>query len=187
MRQVKMYFANGLFNEADRDYNMKIYNRLKEEFGLRLDIYLPQLNDAINDKQAYADAQMIANADYEELENSEILLAIIDTEDAGVALEIGLAYEMGIPIVGLYTDVRQHGADNAKKIEAIGSIGQNQFSYVNLMMTGLIMNHGKLVNSIDDAVDALAVLLDKRDKMDKQLFNSEENWKSFNNVVEYDE
>lgn len=158
---VKMYFANSLFNEADRDYNMKIYNRLKEEFGASLDIYLPQLNDAINDKTAYASAQMIADADVEELESSDFLLAILDSNDVGVALEIGIAYARNMPIIGLYTDVRQHGAENKKKIEAIKSIGENQFSYINLMETGLIMNKGFLVNNINDVVEHVSEIIEQ--------------------------
>lgn len=149
---VKMYFANDLFSEANRDYNIKLYGLLKEKFGEDLDIYLPQLNDGINDKNAYADAQMIANADYKELSESDFLLAILDSNDVGVALEIGIAYEQGKPIIGLYTDVRQFGADNQKKLDAISEIGQNQFSYVNLMETGLILNNGYLVNNIEDLI-----------------------------------
>ena len=168
-KEYKMYFANSLFNEADRDYNIKVVNMIKERFGDVLDLYVPQLNDSINDKSNFADAQMIADADYVELCNSDFLLAIIDSQDVGVGLEIGIMYEQGKQIVGLYTDVRQFGADNQDKLEALKSIGQNQFSYSNLMQTGLIMNNGFLVNNTDDLLDSIQLMIEKERKEDKEL------------------
>lgn len=168
-KEYKMYFANSLFTEADRDYNIKVVNMIKERFGDVLDLYVPQLNDSINDKSTFADAQMIADADYEELTKSDFLLAIIDSHDVGVGLEIGIMYEQGKQIVGLYTDVRQFGADNPDKLEALKSIGQNQFSYVNLMATGLILNNGYLVNNTDDLLDSIQLMIEKERKEDKEL------------------
>lgn len=161
LHKMKFYFANDLFNEATQDYNEKIARRLEETFGEELSLYVPQRNEAINDKDAYADAQMIANADYEELEDSDALIAVLDTQDFGVGLEIGIMYQQGKPIIGIYTDVRQKGADNPKKIAALSQVGQNQFAYVNLMATGLILNNGYLVTNTDDLLKAVADLLEE--------------------------
>jgi len=38
---MKAYFANGLFSQADFDFNAKLVARLREEFP-KLDIYLPR-------------------------------------------------------------------------------------------------------------------------------------------------
>lgn len=158
---MKIYLANDLFSEANRDYNLKVSRMISEKFGEAVTQYVPQLNEGINDKNAYADAQMIADADIDELMTSDILVAILDSNDVGVALEIGVAYQSGMPIVGLYTDVRQFGAGNQQKIEALKKIGQNQFSYVNLMETGMIMNAGYLVNNTDDMLTAIDRIIDK--------------------------
>lgn len=159
MSKKKLYFANDLFNEATRDYNEKVVQAIEKQFGDALTIYLPQRNLGINDKNAYADAQMIADGDYKELNESDILLAVLDSQDFGVGLEIGIAYEQKKPIVGVYTDVRQQGADNAKKIEALKEIGQNQFSYLNLMGSGLVLNNGYLVNNTEDILSSIAKVL----------------------------
>lgn len=158
---MKFYFANDLFNEATRDYNEKIVKRLEKEFGEQVSYYLPQRNQSINAKEAYADAQMIADADYAELCDSDALIAILDTQDFGVGLEIGIMYEQKKPIIGVYTDVRQQGADNPKKIAALKEIGQNQFSYTNIMAVGLILNNGVMVNNTEDLIKSVAALLNK--------------------------
>lgn len=163
MTKKRMYFANDLFNEATRDYNEKIAQAIEKQFGDKLSLYLPQRNMGINDKNAYADAQMIADADYNELSNSDFLLAILDSQDFGVGLEIGIMYEQKKPIIGVYTDVRQQGADNPKKIEALKEIGQNQFPYLNLMASGLILNNGFLVNNSDDLLNKIEIILNQID------------------------
>lgn len=70
----------------------------------------------INDKNAYADSMQIAKYDTNALLSSDFMIAIMDGAiiDVGVATEIGVAYQAGIPILGLYTDSRQLGATNQK-------------------------------------------------------------------------
>lgn len=149
---LRIYFANCLFNEATSLYNKSVVGSIRKVYGDKVEIYLPQENEAINDKSAYADSQMIAGADYAQLCETDLLVAVLDNNDFGVGLEIGIAYAKGLPIIGLYTDVRQKGADNPKKIEALSVAGENQFSYVNLMATGLIKNNGSLVSSCAELI-----------------------------------
>lgn len=163
-KPLNIYFAAPLFSEADRDYNLKVYNRIRSVFGDKVQIYLPQLNDAINDKSAYADSIMIALADYGYIKNSDILIALTDgaQTDVGVGIEVGLAYERKLPILGLYTDVRQQGADNAQKVAALQEIGEVQFHYTNLMLNGLIKDNGALVNNIDDLITEIEKILNNK-------------------------
>lgn len=153
---MKAYFANGLFSQADFDFNAKLVAQLRTAFP-ELTIYLPQENAAINDKQAYADSKMIAQADTDELTSSQLVIAILDgiTIDAGVASEIGVAYAKHIPIVGLYTDSRQQGATNNKKLAALQTIAENQFHYVNLYTTGLIKLNGDITNNFADLTSSI--------------------------------
>ncbi len=69
------------------------------------------------------------------------------TIDAGVASEIGVAYAKGIPVLGLYTDSRQQGADNQQKLAALQTVAENQFHYVNLYTVGLIKLNGEIYSS----------------------------------------
>lgn len=153
---MNIYFANGLFSKADFDFNAKIVAKLRQDHP-DLTIYLPQENAAINDKNAYADATMIAKADTEQLLASDLVIAVLDgiTIDAGVASEIGVAYAKGIPVLGLYTDSRQQGADNQQKLAALQNIAENQFHYLNLYTTGLIKLNGQIVNNTEALSKAL--------------------------------
>lgn len=151
---MKVYLANGLFSEADRMYNSHIAKLLRENIE-HIDLYVPQENGEINDKNAYADSIMIAKADTDRLKESDILVAVIDgiEIDAGVASEIGVFYMLEKPIIAIYTDVRQQGRDNKRKIQALIEDGtENQFMYRNLYTIGLIKERGKIVDNTNDLV-----------------------------------
>lgn len=154
---TKGYLANGLFGLGDRLVNELVAKEVRVAIP-GLDLYVPQENLAINDKSAYADSLAIANADIEALKNSDFLVAIIDGVeiDAGVAAEIGAFPMLNRPIFGLYTDTRQQGRDNMKKIDALVADGtENQFMYRNLFVIGLIKQNGLIVNSIEELCEAL--------------------------------
>ena len=83
---------------------------------------------------------------------SGVLVAVLDGQiiDPGVASEIGIAYQAGIPVVGLYTDVRQQGGSHPEKLKALQDVAESQFSYVNLYTTGLIKLRGEIVTASAD-------------------------------------
>lgn len=153
---MKVYFANGLFSQADAEFNAKIVAKIRAQYPL-VEVYLPQKNASINDKNNYANSLMIAKADTDEVLASDLLIAVLDgpTIDNGVASEIGVAYQAKVPIIGLYTDTRRLGADNQQKLNALQEVAENQFHYLNLYTTGLIKLNGKIVTSVDDLVAAI--------------------------------
>lgn len=153
---LKIYFASPLFSLQDRLFNESMYQTLVavlEERNINADVYLPQLNEAINDKEAYASAEDILKADCDELRSSDLMIALLDGEDSGVALETGIAHERGIPLVGLWTDSRQSGGTNQKKLDAVKDIGQNQFMYINLMLSGAYLASEGIYSEIDTFID----------------------------------
>nr|WP_232845336.1 nucleoside 2-deoxyribosyltransferase [Enterococcus innesii] len=141
-------FCCSLFAASDLRYNAELVASIRQQYP-QLEIYLPQENAAINDKSAYADSKMIALADTEKVLESDLMIALLDglTIDAGVASEIGVAYAKGIPVLGLYTDSRQQGADNQQKLAALQTVAENQFHYVNLYTVGLIKLNGEIYSS----------------------------------------
>ena len=138
---MKVYFANDLFNDGTLMYNEHVVSKIEEELP-DVEVYLPQRNDAINDKTQYADSLTIVKADYDELEDSDVLVAVIDSDDSGVALEIGMFYMMNKPIIGIYTDTRRIAYGNEQKKDAIDILGENQIAYTNLMVIGAIKERG---------------------------------------------
>lgn len=153
--QVKIYFGAPLFTDMERDFNTKVVGMIRESLGDKVLVKLPQENEAINDKSGYADSIMIATADTQDLLDSDYMIAVLDgvTIDAGLASEIGVAYQAGIPIIGLYTDVRQGTYGNKEKINALDDIAESQFSYINLYTVGLIKKNGVILNNVNTLVD----------------------------------
>lgn len=153
----KLYFASPLFASMEVRYNASVVKEIRERYK-NLDVYLPQEQGDINDKNSYANSLMIAKADTDALLASDVLIAVIDglSIDPGVASEIGVAYQAGIPIIGLYTDSRQQGFENPKKINALSELGESQFSYVNLYTVGLIKLNGILVDTESAMINKIA-------------------------------
>ena len=158
---MKVYFANSLFNDSDLMYNEKVVGEIREAFDGDIDVYNPMENEAINDKTQYADSLDIVKADYEQLEDSDVLVAVIDSDDSGVALEIGMFYMMNKPIIGIYTDTRRIAFGNEKKKEALDTIGENQVAYINLMLSGAIKERGELVDNHKEAIRLLKDIEEK--------------------------
>ncbi|MFJ7405653.1 MULTISPECIES: nucleoside 2-deoxyribosyltransferase [unclassified Lysinibacillus] len=154
---MKAYLANGLFSLGDRLVNERLASAIRQAIP-DIELYVPQENDAINDKAAYADSLAIAEADLAMLQMSDVLVAVLDGVeiDSGVAAEIGAFAMLNRPIVGVFTDVRQQGRENMMKIEALIRDGiENQFVYRNLFVIGLIKRNGVITSSINDAVLAV--------------------------------
>lgn len=150
---MKVYLANGLFSLADYNLNQLIASNLRESVK-GIDLFVPQEAD-INDKNAYADSQKIFDLDFQNVESSDLMIAVIDGVeiDSGVACEIGIAKALNIPIIGLYTDVRQLGTSNQLKIDALKADSiENQFMYRNLFVVGAIKSNGIIVNNLDDLI-----------------------------------
>lgn len=165
MNKINVYFAAPLFSEAEANYNFHVMHHIREAIRLNkqqevFDFFVPQEQE-INDKSTYADSKMIAQLDRDAVAKSDILIAVLDGPviDPGVAAEIGIAHALGITVFGLYTDIRQKGADNQKKLTALHSVAENQFHYVNLFVTGLIKlsedNGSKIYTSVKDLAEGV--------------------------------
>lgn len=158
----KVYFASPLFTEMERDWNEKVVQEIEHTFDC--EVYLPQRNMAINDKNAYANSLDIAHGDMNELLQSDIMIAVLDGQviDAGVAAEVGVAHQRNIPVVAILTDSRTKGTSNQRKIYALSTLGENQFFYANLFVIGLIKDNGVLVDNTKDLLSELGDLLSKK-------------------------
>lgn len=135
----KIYLGCDLFIDGQRKQAKYVEDLINEAIGDKVNIYNPASNLEINDKSAgFASGSDILLADYERLRNSDILIALMDTEDLGLAAEMGIAFEREIPIFQLYTDIRLTGNDKEDKFDEMKKdIFQNDFLYINKLVTGL--------------------------------------------------
>ncbi|MBP2623238.1 nucleoside 2-deoxyribosyltransferase [Streptococcus oricebi] len=153
---MHIYFASPLFSEMELAFNRQLVEQIRSRFP-QVEVFLPQEQGQINDKNAYADSKMIAKLDTAAVLKSDLLIAILDGQiiDPGVASEIGVAYQAGIPILALYSDSRQQGADNPQKLSALKTVAESQFSYVNLYTVGLVKLNGQVLSSSSQLLEVL--------------------------------
>lgn len=135
---MKIYLGCDLFTEGQRWQALEIQKALEKEFS-DIEIYNPAQNLKINDKSAgFTTNYDILLADYERLKKSDILVGLMDTQDLGLAAEMGMAFEKGLAIFQLYTDIRLDGNEKDDKFPPMKKdIFQNDFMYINKLVTGL--------------------------------------------------
>ncbi len=107
MRTV--YLAAPLFSEAELDFNRKLRDEIKVA-GFK--VFLPQ-EDSNNVKDRDDRQKVIFSKNETAIQNSDIIAAVLDGTDvdSGTAWEIGYAYALGKPILGLRTDFRTLGVE----------------------------------------------------------------------------
>ncbi len=168
---MKIYLGCDLFTEGQRLQAKKVQDALENEFKEKIDLYNPADNLEINDKSAgFASGADILLADYKRLKESDLLIALMDTKDLGLAGEMGIAFERGIPIFELYTDIRLTGNDRDDKLREIKKdVFQNDFLYINKLITGLAyvdkdgneFDKPRIYKTSDDLIAALKEFIGK--------------------------
>ena len=104
-----VYLAAPLFREAECDFNSKLRDEL---INAGFKVFLPQ-EDSNNIKDKLDRQKIIFNKNLKGIENSDILVAVVDGADvdSGTAWEIGYAFSKGKPVLGLRTDFRTLGIE----------------------------------------------------------------------------
>ena len=160
---MKIYLAGPIFTYGDLLRNTEWATKIREAIP-GVDLYSPVENTDINGiegKKKFAGSQEIANGDNIRLNKTDILIACIDGDvlPSGTCAEIGKFHEKiergdHKYIVGICTDNRQMYLTHSAEKDAGGaaSLGEQQYSYQNLYVTGLIIHGGILVSNIEDAI-----------------------------------
>ena len=163
---IKVYLAGPIFCYGDYLRSIEWANKIRAAFP-GIDLYSPVENTDINGvegKKKFAGSKEIAEADNKRLDNTEILIACIDGDviPAGTSCECGRmskAIEDGQRgmIIGICTDNRQAYLthSDAKDKGGASSLGESQYSYQNLYVTGVIKSVGILVSDFDDVIAAM--------------------------------
>ena len=174
---MKAYLAGGIFCYGDLLRNTEWAAKLREAFP-QMELYSPVENTDINGvegKKKFAGSQEIANGDNIRLNNTDILIACIDGDvlPSGTCAEIGKFHEKlergeNKYIVGICTDNRQMYLTHSEEKNRGGaaSLGEQQYSYQNLYVTGLIKQGGILVSNIDDAIEYIRSIEDEFEEID---------------------
>lgn len=154
-----IYLANGLFCVGDRMLNDAIYEKLVAQAGWTC--YAPQKNLAINDKTKSASSLPIYEGDTEELKKADIIVAVLDGQDLGVATEVGWvagwneSHSKKKILIGLFTDNRDASKTSSydkNKDMVDKGLAESQYCYINLYTIGAIKKYGTIVDSVDGIV-----------------------------------
>lgn len=162
---MKAYLAGSIFYYGDELRNREWAARIREAIP-DIDLYSPIENTDINGsegKKKFGSPIMIAQADNERLDKSDILIACLDGDviPAGTSAEIGKFHEKiargdNKLLIGIITDNRQCCLTHSEaKDEGGREIGAQQYSYQNIYVTGLIKDVGALVTNIDDVIKTI--------------------------------
>lgn len=178
MDKFSAYLAGGIFTYGDLLRNTEWAAKLRAAFS-GMDLYSPVENTDINGvegKKKFADSKMVASADNARLDKTDVLIACIDGDvlPAGTCAEIGKFHEKIARgdkkfIVGICTDNRQCALTHseAKDIGGASALGEQQYSYQNIYVTGLIKEYGVLVTNIEDAILAIIGWMHSMDAIDR--------------------
>ena len=165
------YLAGPIFTYGDLLRNTEWAAKLREAFP-EMDLYSPVENTDINGvegKKKFADSMMVAAADNARLDNTDILIACIDGDvlPSGTCAEIGKFHEKIMRgddkfIVGICTDNRQCFLTHSEEKDRGGAeaLGEQQYSYQNIYVTGLIKDVGVLVTNIEDVIKTMRIWLE---------------------------
>ena len=105
----KVYFAGPLFNQGEKDFNLKVVQVL-EEAGY--DVFLPQRDGIeaalLEGKTEEELTKMIFELDEKNVKDADIIFMNIDgrVPDEGASVELGIAYGCGKRCYGFKTDTR---------------------------------------------------------------------------------
>lgn len=169
---MRVYLAGPIFTYGDLLRNTEWANKLRTAFP-DMDLYSPVENTAINGvegKKKFAGSKEIAKGDNDRLDNTDLLIACIDGDvlPSGTCAEIGKFHEKIARgdhkyMIGICTDNRQcyytHSAE--KDAGGAASLGEQQYCYQNLYVTGLIKQYGKLVYTIEEVIDYINTVADE--------------------------
>jgi nucleoside 2-deoxyribosyltransferase/predicted secreted protein len=106
--KYRIYLAAPLFSHAERVYNDTLANLLREHL---FEVYLPQQTGDDTDTRIKEEQSRIFSKNKYELNNADIVVAVIDGADAdsGTAWEMGYAYAHNKPVIAIRTDFRRVG------------------------------------------------------------------------------
>ncbi|UUX91176.1 nucleoside 2-deoxyribosyltransferase [Methanoplanus endosymbiosus] len=106
--EYRIYLAAPLFSQAEQEFNLKVAKILRDNY---CEVFLPQEHGDDGEERADERMRIIFERNLSALEESDIVVAVIDGADAdsGTAWEMGYAYAKGKKVISLRTDFRTVG------------------------------------------------------------------------------
>ncbi len=158
---MKIYFAQIMDNLAYYEHEAKLTAMLE---GLGHTVYFPWRDEGVifEDQSTLQDSQKTFENDVQHIRDCDVLIAYIDGDDPGTAVEAGIAYALGKPVALYCTEfAKLHKGQDISKVYPIDVLPANSHQYwkvqgdplINNMWLG-ISNH-IVLNTPQEVVDWL--------------------------------
>lgn len=148
---MKLYLAGALFNEGEVKQRKFEGEQLRLNFP-EIDIFNPIDMPFNTNKSSLPTAIEIYENDTKAILESDIFIADLTNEDAGVLVELGIAIQNNTKIIiGINSDIRLKSANQYE----IPSYAMNHY------VLGGLQKHGHLVYNFQEAIDLLKKLVNK--------------------------
>lgn len=156
---MKIYFAQIMDNLAYYEHEKKLADML-EEAGHTL--FFPWRDEGVifEDQSTFQDSLKTFNADVEHIKTCDCMIAYIDGNDPGTAVETGIAYALGKPVALYATEFSKlHKGTNIGEVYPIDVLPANSHQYwtvrndpmINNMLLG-VSNH-TVLNTPKEVLD----------------------------------
>lgn len=156
---MKIYFAQIMDNLAYFEHEKRICDALEE---LGHEVYFPWRDEGVifEDQSTYQDKQKTFNTDVEHIKWCDVMIAYIDGNDPGTAVETGIAYALGKPVALYCTEFQKlHKGTDISKVYPLEVLPANSNQYwitqtapiINNMLLGV--SNDTVLNTIDEIVN----------------------------------
>lgn len=143
---MKLYLAGPLFNEAEVAQRKLEGKILREKFP-QLEIFNPIDQPFNENKESLPTPIDIFEGDTKAVEECDIFICDVSSEDVGVAVELGIAmYTNTKIIIGINSDIRMSSANKYD----IPTVGMNHY------LLGSILKNGYMAKNFNEACDILS-------------------------------
>lgn len=153
---MKIYFAQIMDNLAYFEHEKKIADMLE---SLGHEIYFPWRDEGVIFEQQSTDddKQKTFDVDVQHIKDCDCMIAYIDGDDPGTAVEAGIAYALGKPVALYATEFQKlHKGVNISDIYPIEVLPANSHQYwvtetdpwINNMLLGVSNN--TVLNTVDE-------------------------------------
>ena len=116
-----VYWAGPLFNDAERAFNERAKVALEQ---LGITVWLPQDVPLYLNNPGWQ--QVVFDGNVQHIRDADVVCAVVDgcLVDDGTAWEIGYAFAIGKPVIGVYTDIRSVGIEGTVNLMIGQTCGQ---------------------------------------------------------------
>lgn len=156
---MKIYFAQIMDNLAYYEHEKKIADMLEADGH---EIYFPWRDEGVifEDQSTLQDTLKTFNHDVEHIKWCDAMIAYIDGDDPGTAVEAGIAYALGKPVALYATEFQKlHRGSDISKIYPLDVLPANSHQYwitaneplINNMLLGV--SNKTVLNTPDEIID----------------------------------